>query len=100
MRFGGTSPGPQAERAAELCPLQGLEASVVDDDEELWRSHREAQRPRAGKPDTVVRVAAVQTDLPALLAFAGEHAEVLVGRAPLGLHWLRLPDHLPLPPRS
>jgi hypothetical protein len=75
----------------------GIDAEIVDDDDRLWDAQRDGQRPRPGEPDTIVRVSGVQTDLPMLLEAAGEHDAPLVGRAPLGLSWLRLEDAAAVP---
>jgi glycolate oxidase FAD binding subunit len=84
-RFGGVAAVPQAEAAARLLG----DAEVVEDDDQLWQAQRDAQRSPAG---LVAKVSALQTDLPALLRLAREHGAVLVGRAGLGLHWVRLDD--------
>jgi FAD/FMN-containing dehydrogenase len=84
-RFGGATARPQADAAARLLG----DADVVEDDEELWRAQRDGQRSPAG---LVVKVSALQTDLPDLLAIAERTRATLVGRAGLGLHWLRLDD--------
>jgi glycolate oxidase FAD binding subunit len=90
-RFGGATAVQQAEAAAELLN----EAELVEDDDPLWEAQREAQRSPAG---LVVKVSALQTDLPDLLGLARDHGATLAGRAGLGLHWLRLDegDHLGL----
>ena len=90
-RFGGAAPGPQAEGAARIMGQAGLDRELVEDDEALWDAQRDGQRAR-GDEDTVVRVSALQTDLPELLAIATRHSLPLVGRAPLGLHWLRIDE--------
>jgi glycolate oxidase FAD binding subunit len=82
-RFGGVAALPQAKAAARLMG----DAELVEDDDDLWRAQRDAQRSPAG---LVVKVSALQTDLPELLRIAGESGATLVGRAGLGLHWLRL----------
>jgi glycolate dehydrogenase FAD-binding subunit len=82
-RFGGTAAIPQAKAAARLMG----DAELVEDDDDLWRAQRDAQRSPAG---LVVKVSALQTDLPELLRVARESGATLVGRANLGLHWLRL----------
>jgi glycolate oxidase FAD binding subunit len=84
-RFGGAAAVPQAEAAARLLG----DAELVQDDDELWEAQRGAQRSAGG---LVGKVSALQTDLPELLRLAREHRAVLVGRAALGLHWLRLDD--------
>jgi glycolate oxidase FAD binding subunit len=90
-RFGGETAVPQATAAARLLD----DAEVVEDDDALWEAQRDLQRSPDG---LVVKVSALQTDLPDLLRIAREHGAVLVGRAGLGLHWLRLDegDHLAL----
>jgi glycolate oxidase FAD binding subunit len=84
-RFGGAVARPQAEAAARLLG----DAEVVEEDEELWRAQRDGQRSPTG---LVVKVSALQTDLPGLIRVAREHGATLVGRAGLGLHWVRLDD--------
>jgi glycolate oxidase FAD binding subunit len=90
-RFGGAAAVPQAEAAARL--LDGGE--LVEDDDALWEAQRDVQRSPEG---LVVKVSALQTDLPELLRLARDHGATLAGRASLGLHWLRLDegDHLGL----
>ncbi len=82
-RFGGETAAAQAGAAARLLG----DADVVEDDDDLWQAQRDAQRSPSG---LVVKVSALQTDLPELLRIAGETGATLVGRAGLGLHWLRL----------
>jgi glycolate oxidase FAD binding subunit len=84
-RFGGATAAAQAEAAARLLG----DAEVVEDDDSLWEAQRDAQRSSSG---LVVKVSAVQTDLPELLRLARDHGATLVGRAGLGLHWLRLDE--------
>jgi glycolate oxidase FAD binding subunit len=81
----------QAKAAAELLN----DAELVEHDDPLWEAQREAQRSPEG---LVVKVSALQTDLPELLQLARDHGAMLAGRAGLGLHWLRLDDgdHLAL----
>ena len=96
-RFGGVAPGPQAEAAARMLREAGLDRDLAEDDGGLWDAQRAGQRARPGEPDTVVRVSALQTDLPALLAVAVRHSLPLVGRAPLGLCWLRIDEPSAVP---
>jgi glycolate oxidase FAD binding subunit len=86
-RFGGAAAQPQAEGAGRLLTDVGLDSELVEDNDDLWQAQRDAQRSPSG---LVVKVSALQTDLPDLLRLAREHRAVLVGRAGLGLHWLRL----------
>jgi glycolate oxidase FAD binding subunit len=79
-RFGGTS---APERAAALSG-----AEVVEDDEELWARQRAGQRSADG---TVVRVAALPSELPDVLRAADATGAHVVGRAGVGLSYLSLP---------
>jgi glycolate oxidase FAD binding subunit len=84
-RFGGETAPAQAEAAARLLG----EAEVAGNDDALWEAQRDAQR---SAPGLVVKVSAVQTELPSLLRVARDHGATLVGRAGLGLSWVRLDD--------
>jgi glycolate oxidase FAD binding subunit len=88
-RFGGVAARPQAVAAERLLHEAGLEAELVTEDEALWQAQRDAQRSPAG---LVVRVSGVQTDLGELASAAERHGATLVGRAGLGLYWLRLDE--------
>jgi glycolate oxidase FAD binding subunit len=88
-RFGGVAARAQAESAERLLREAGLEAELVADDEPLWQAQRESQRSPEG---LVVRVSGVQTDLEQLAGVAERHGATLVGRAGLGLFWLRLDE--------
>jgi glycolate oxidase FAD binding subunit len=88
-RFGGSTARAQAEAADALLRAAGLEAELVEEDESLWQAQRDAQRSPAG---LVVRVSALQTDLEQLASLAELGGATLVGRAGLGLFWLRLDD--------
>jgi glycolate oxidase FAD binding subunit len=91
VRFAGAAPGPQAQLAERLLDEAGLETEIVDDDETLWAEQRERQR--AEDPHgAVVRVSALPTRLPDLLRAADRLGGSVVGRALLGLSWLRLPQ--------
>ncbi|HEV7709582.1 MAG TPA: FAD-binding oxidoreductase [Asanoa sp.] len=82
VRFGGVTAAARAGHAAEL--LHDVDVSVVLDDEEIWSAQRAAQRGPA-----VVKVSALPTDLPAVIAAAGDAG--LVSRAALGVSWLSFP---------
>jgi glycolate oxidase FAD binding subunit len=86
-RFGGTAAQAQAEGAVRRLTDAGLDSDLVEDDDDLWQAQRDAQRSPSG---LVVKVSALQTDLPELLRIARESGATVVGRAGLGLHWLRL----------
>jgi glycolate oxidase FAD binding subunit len=88
-RFGGVAARQQAEGAEALLRDAGLEAELIEDDESLWQGQRDAQRSPTG---LVVRVSGLQTDLADLAEIAERHGATLVGRAGLGLCWLRLDE--------
>jgi glycolate oxidase FAD binding subunit len=88
-RFGGAAARAQAEAAEQLLLEAGLEAELVEADESLWQAQRDAQRSPEG---LVVRVSGVQTDVEALAELAERRGATLVGRAGLGLFWLRLDE--------
>jgi glycolate oxidase FAD binding subunit len=90
VRFAGAAPGPQAETAARLLGEAGLPAEIFEDDGSLWQEQRARQRAGA-EHDTVARVSGLPTQLPALVAAVERVGGSLVGRAPLGLYWLRVP---------
>jgi glycolate oxidase FAD binding subunit len=86
-RFAGASPRPQAEAAEALLRRVGLSTEIVDDDDPLWDAQRAAQR-----GPLVMKVSGLPTRLPDLLRTADELGASLVGRAALGLSWLRLEE--------
>jgi glycolate oxidase FAD binding subunit len=86
-RFAGASPRPQAEAAEALLRREGLSTEIVDDDDSLWDDQRAAQR-----GPLVVKVSGLPTRLPDLLRTADELGALLVGRAALGLSWLRFEE--------
>jgi glycolate dehydrogenase FAD-binding subunit len=86
-RFAGAAPRPQAEAAEQLLRREGLSTEIVDDDDALWDEQRAAQR-----GPLVVKVSGIPTRLPDLLRTADELGASLVGRAALGLSWLRLEE--------
>jgi glycolate oxidase FAD binding subunit len=88
-RFGGATARQQADAAEALLRDAGLEAELVVDDESLWQAQRDAQRSPAG---LVVRVSALQTDLEQVADVAARFDATLVGRAGLGVSWLRLDE--------
>ena len=87
VRFAGAAPRPQAEAAEKLLRSEGLTTEIVDDDEGLWDEQRAAQRGPLG-----VKVSSLPTRLPALLQAAGEQGGSVVGRAALGLSWVRFEE--------
>jgi glycolate dehydrogenase FAD-binding subunit len=92
VRFAGATPRPQADAACHLLSDAGLEVDVVEDDEDLWAAQREGQRSEVG---TVLRISGLPSELAAVLEEARRLDAPLVGRAGLGLSWLRLESHGP-----
>jgi glycolate oxidase FAD binding subunit len=86
-RFAGASPRPQAEAAEALLRRVGLSTEIVDDDDSLWDAQRAAQR-----GPLVMKVSGLPTRLADLLRTTDELGASLVGRAALGLSWLRLEE--------
>lgn len=91
-RFGGLSPEPQAENALAVMRQHGLEGSVVEDDDTLWQVQRDAQRSSEG---SVVRVSGLPSRLAEVCAAAERAGARLVGRAGLGISWLRIEERSP-----
>jgi glycolate oxidase FAD binding subunit len=87
VRFAGAVPGPQAEAAERLLRAEGLSTEIVDDDEALWDEQRSAQR-----GPLVVKVSSLPTRLPELVRATEELGGLLVGRAALGLSWVRIEE--------
>jgi glycolate oxidase FAD binding subunit len=87
VRFAGAAPRPQAEAAEKLLRAEGLATEIADEDEALWDEQRAGQR-----GPLVVKVSSLPTRLPAVLRAAGEHGGSVVGRAALGLSWVRFEE--------
>ena len=87
-RFGGLSAEAQAERVAGWARDEGLETRVEAEDEEIWLRQRSSQRAPDG---VVVRVSALPAALESVLRAAARLRGSLVGRAGLGVSWIRLP---------
>ena len=87
VRFAGAAPRPQAEAAERLLRDEGLATEVVDDDESLWDEQRSAQR-----GPLVVKVSSLPTRLPEVIRAAEELGGLVVGRAALGLSWVRIAE--------
>jgi glycolate oxidase FAD binding subunit len=82
MRFAGAAAGDQAATAVAAMRELGLEDAAVEvDDDALWEAQRAAQR-----GDCVLKVAGRITDLAAVC----RSGDPVVGRAGLGLFWLRI----------
>ena len=88
-RFGGVAPERQAEAALRLMTAGGLSGEVIEDDQRLWQVQREGQRSPDGAS---VRVSGVPTELPALLDSVTRLGGRAVGRAALGLSWVRVEE--------
>jgi len=86
-RYAGAAAGEQAEAALAVLAAESLEPAAAEVGDEIWERQRDGQRSGAG---VVVRVAGVQADLPRLAALADELGGSLVGRAGLGIFWLKL----------
>jgi glycolate oxidase FAD binding subunit len=85
-RFGGATAQAQAEAAGEL--LGDLDVELLEDDLELWQRQRAGQRSADG---AVVRVSGLQAELARVMRAATGAGGELVGRAALGLSWIRVP---------
>ncbi|MEV4617504.1 FAD-binding oxidoreductase [Asanoa sp. NPDC049573] len=83
VRFGGVTAADRAEHATTLVSDVGID--VVRDDEAIWAAQRAAQRGPA-----VVKVSALPSDLPRVIAAAGEAS--VVSRAALGVSWISFPE--------
>jgi glycolate oxidase FAD binding subunit len=87
-RFGGVTPDAPAKRTVDLMEEAGLDAGLVeDDDDDIWERQRNRQRSTDG---AVVRVSGLPSELPNVLRAAQAVGASLVGRAGLGLSWLTL----------
>ena len=82
VRFGSSAAADQAAATVTRMEELGLEASTVEDDDELWMQQRVHQRGAC-----ILKVSGRPTDLPAVCRTAG----AVVGRPALGLYWLSLP---------
>ena len=89
-RFGGVAPEAQADVAHELMENAGLGVTRHDDDDVLWKGQRDAQR--AGPHEISVKVSALPGDLERVIGVTERRRGSLVGRAGLGLFWVRLPS--------
>ena len=86
-RFAGAAAADQAALAAKALAGLGLESEVIEDDDEAWERQRDGQRSAEG---VVVRVAGVLEDAVGLAELADGCEAALVGRAALGIYWLKL----------
>jgi glycolate oxidase FAD binding subunit len=88
-RAAGVAPEDRAGRIADTMRAAGLETSVPEAADDAWRAQRDGQR---GEGRVVVRVSSVRSDLDRVLRAARAAGADLVGRAGVGLSWLRLPE--------
>jgi glycolate oxidase FAD binding subunit len=86
-RFAGAVPRPQAEAAEQLLRAEGLTTDIVDDDEHLWDEQRSGQR-----GPLVVKVSGLPARIAELARVADETGGAVVGRAALGLSWVRFAE--------
>jgi glycolate oxidase FAD binding subunit len=87
VRLSGETASDRVARTLPLLADAGLETSVEEDDEALWARQRDGQRSPEG---VTLKVSAVPTALREVLEAARDAGATLVGRAGLGLTWLRL----------
>ena len=86
-RFVGAAPEAGAKEVVKLMATAGLDARLVDDDDDRWARQRARQRSADG---AVVRVSGLASELPRVLRSARDVGASLVGRAGLGLTWITL----------
>jgi glycolate oxidase FAD binding subunit len=97
VRFGGAAAGHQVRTALERLRAAGLaDVETVEADDELWAQQRARQRCHGGAS---LKVAALATDLAAVLRAADAAGASVVSRAALGLSWLAVPGGEDLPAR-
>ena len=89
-RFGGVAPEGQSTRARAMLAKTGLDVTATDEDASLWAGQRDAQR--AGEGEMSVKVSALPGDFEEVIAATQRLGGSLVGRAGLGLYWLRAPS--------
>lgn len=89
-QFGGIVPESQAERAGSLLAGSGLEVSQTEDDQGLWAAQRNAQR--AGQGEIGLKLSMLPGDLARVIEAVARLRGSLVGRAGLGLLWVRMPS--------
>jgi glycolate oxidase FAD binding subunit len=92
VRVSGDAAADRVQGAVAALEGEGLDCEVDEDDDARWAAQRAGQRSPDG---VVVKVAATQERLPAVVAAAREGGFALVGRAALGLSWLRLDGAAP-----
>ncbi|CAN5664933.1 FAD-binding oxidoreductase [soil metagenome] len=93
-RFGGVAPEGQAASARALLEKAGFDVTETADDAALWKKQRDRQR--AGDDELSVKLSALSGDLAEMVAATQRYGGSLVGRAGLGLYWLRVPSTMPV----
>ncbi|HEY3241613.1 MAG TPA: FAD-binding protein, partial [Acidimicrobiia bacterium] len=89
VRLGGADPSARLADAAALLAGAGLAVDTNEDDDAVWAAQRVGQRSQGG--GAVVKVSALPSALPDVLAAAEALSGSVVGRAAMGLSWIRLP---------
>jgi len=84
-RFAGVTPRAQAEAAERLLRAEGLDTELIEADDALWEEQREGQR-----GPLVLKVSALPSRFPALARALDAVGGRALGRAALGLYWIRL----------
>ena len=87
-RFAGATARERAARSGRLLRPESVGLDLVEDEASEWERQRSAQRSPAG---VVVRVAGLPAQLERVLSTAAGLGASAVGRAALGLSWIRLP---------
>lgn len=86
-RASGVAPDAQAKRLLSSLEKEGLDARALDDDDALWMEQRNRQRSSNG---AVLRVSGLLSALDDVLRAAESVGGSVVGRAALGLYWVKL----------
>jgi glycolate oxidase FAD binding subunit len=89
-RFGGVAPEGQSTGARALLAKAGLDVTETDEDADLWARQRDAQRAVEG--ELSVKLSALPGDFEEVVGATQRLGGSLVGRAGLGLYWLRAPS--------
>lgn len=93
-RFGGVAPEGQSATARSLLERTGLDTTEADDDAGMWIEQRDAQR--ASEGELSLKVSTLPGELAKIASVTKRFGGSLVGRAGLGLYWLRIPATAPL----
>ena len=89
VRFSGETATDRARAACGHIAEAGLDADVLEADTGAWAAQRGHQR--APEDGSLVRVSGLPAELPRILRAADRVQGSAVGRAVLGLSWVRLP---------